>query len=602
MLNKKNTWTPSLFRDYRNAEHDACGIVSVMEKRKIPTKENIDLCIQSLVKMNHRAGFINGEGDGIGIHIDVPKALWNEKLKSSGYNPTIVDHPHFIVGHFFLNKKENITTLKNYIRTQLNNESFTIIFESDDVINSDALGPLGKQEEPLFWQVALIADNEITNIEQTLFSVTIKIEENEAIHVASLSRDHVVYKVLGAGDTLVAYYNDLQHPLIASTMTLGHNRYSTNTLSNFFRVQPFSILGHNGEINTIAKLRDQAEMIDVPLTAGGSDSQDLNRTLETLLVQYDYSLFEAMEILFPPIINEIKLYETPLQDLYTYIREAWGHFAQGPAGIISRFKDEAVFSVDSLGLRPVWKVETESSYIFSSEPGVVSPTEYVAEPKPLAPGEKVGLKWNEQDELVLYEYDKYQIQVYNRFTKRVDITDYHLNLSIPETKEISGLCDSTQVETKQYVAFGWDREHIQLLEQMATKGVEPIRSLGHDSPLAALDTDRRNIADFIKESVAVVTNPAIDRDREIEHFSTRTVLGERPSLLSGAKRPFVVEMLSPIILEGSVAQPIAEELHTSTYEQLIELFMTHNSIATISATFSSSETLPCALSRISSEA
>ena len=137
---------------------------------------------------------------------------------------------------------------------------------------------------------------------------------------------------------------------------------------------------------------------------------------------------------------------------------------------------------------------------------------------------------------------------------------------------------------------------------MATKGVEPIRSLGHDSPLAALDTDRRNIADFIKESVAVVTNPAIDRDREIEHFSTRTVLGERPSLLSGAKRPFVVEMLSPIILEGSVAQPIAEELHTITYEQLIELFKTHNSIATISATFSSSETLQCALSRISSEA
>lgn len=602
MLNKTNTWTPSLFRDYKNAEHDACGIVSVMEKRKIPTKENIDLCIQSLVKMNHRAGFINGEGDGIGIHIDVPKALWNEKLKSSGYNPTIVDHPHFIVGHFFLNKNENIVDLKNHIRTQLNNENFAILFESDNVINSDALGPLGKQEEPLFWQVALIAENEVVNIEQTLFSVTIKIEENEAIHVASLSRDHVVYKVLGAGDTLVAYYNDLQHPLIASTMTLGHNRYSTNTLSNFFRVQPFSVLGHNGEINTIAKLRDQAEMIHVPLTAGGSDSQDLNRTLETLLVQYGYSLFEAMDILFPPIINEIKLYETHLQDLYTYIREAWGHFAQGPAGIISRYKDEAVFSVDSLGLRPVWKVETESSYIFSSEPGVVSPTEYVAEPKPLAPGEKVGLKWNEQDELVLYEYDDYQTQVYNRFKKKVDVTNYHLHLSIPETKEVPDACDSMQVKTKQYVAFGWDREHIQLLEQMATKGVEPIRSLGHDSPLAALDTDRRNIADFIKESVAVVTNPAIDRDREVEHFSTRTILGERPSLLSDAKKPFVVEMLSPIILEGSVAQSIAQELHTITYEQLIELFNTHSSIATISATFSQAETLQCALSRISSEA
>ena len=75
------------------------GIVSVMEKRKIATKENIDLCIQSLVKMNHRAGFINGEGDGIGIHIDIPKHF-GMKTKSSGYNPTIVDHPHFIVGHF----------------------------------------------------------------------------------------------------------------------------------------------------------------------------------------------------------------------------------------------------------------------------------------------------------------------------------------------------------------------------------------------------------------------------------------------------------------------------------------------------------------------
>ena len=84
---------------------------------------------------------------------------------------------------------------------------------------------------------------------------------------------------------------------------------------------------------------------------------------------------------------------------------------------------------------------------------------------------------------------------------------------------------------------------------MATKGVEPIRSLGHDSPLAALDTDRRNIADFIKESVAVVTNPAIDRDREIEHFYTYCTW-RASKFIKRAKRPFVVEMLSPIILEA----------------------------------------------------
>ena len=602
MPNNTNKWTPSLFRDYANAEHDACGIVSVMEKQNIPTKENIDLCIQSLVKMNHRAGFINGEGDGIGIHIDLPKKLWKEKLKKNGYNPAIVDHPHFIVGHFFLSKKENPNDLKDTIRTKLQNENFTIIFESDDVTNSDALGPLGKREEPIFWQVAALSEAENKTIDQALFSLTISIEKNTNVHVASLSQDYVVYKVLGAGDTLVAYYDDLQHPLIASTMTLGHNRYSTNTLSNFFRVQPFSILGHNGEINTIAKLRDQAKMIDVPLTDGGSDSQDLNRTLETLLVHYNYSLFEAMDVLFPPIINEIKLYESHLQDLYTYIREAWGHFAQGPAGIISRYKDEAVFSVDSLGLRPVWKVETESSYIFSSEPGVVSPSEYVAEPKSLAPGEKVGLKWNKQGNLILYEYEAYQAEVYKRLSQRIHFTDYHLNLSTPTVEKIDELSNLSQVEAEQYVAFGWDREHIQLLEQMATKGVEPIRSLGHDAPLAALDTDRRNIADFIKESVAVVTNPAIDRDREVEHFSTRTVLGERPSLFGQSEHPFVAELLSPIILEGEVGQLASSDLDTITYEQLVHLFATYNTVYTLSVTFTASETLHDALNRISAEA
>ena len=199
---------------------------------------------------------------------------------------------------------------------------------------------------------------------------------------------------MGAGDILPRYYKDLANPLVASSMTLGHNRYSTNTLSSFFRVQPFSVLGHNGEINTIAKLRDEARMIGVPLVKDGSDSQDLSRTMETLICREGYSLFEAIDLLFPPIINEIKSYSENLQDLYTYIREAWGHFAQGPAGIISRFGDEAVFSVDALGFRPLWMLETETSYLFSSEPGIIPSSEYVNDPKPLAPGEKVGFKWS----------------------------------------------------------------------------------------------------------------------------------------------------------------------------------------------------------------
>ena len=86
-------------------------------------------------------------------------------------------------------------------------------------------------------------------------------------------------------------------------------------------------------------------MLNIPLVKDGSDSQDLNRIIETFICRHDYTLFEAVDLIFPPILNEIKVYPNHLKNLYTYIREAWGHFAQGPAGIISRFGDEAVFSV-----------------------------------------------------------------------------------------------------------------------------------------------------------------------------------------------------------------------------------------------------------------
>lgn len=597
-----NKWTPAMFREFRNAEHDACGIVSVMEKKHIPTKENIDLCIQSLVKMNHRAGFINGEGDGIGIHIDLPKTLWKEKLALSGVDSSLTERPDFIVGHFFLDQKIDTLLLREEMREAFAREGLELIFETDHVVNSNALGPLAQKEEPVFWQTAFVTNETKPNLELDLFNLTIVLEQNEAVHVASLSAYHAVYKVMGAGDTLVSYYQDLTNPLIASAMTLGHNRYSTNTLSNFFRVQPFSVLGHNGEINTIAKLRDQAEMMQVPLTAGGSDSQDLNRTIDTLLARYNYSLFEAVDLLFPPIVNEIKLYKEHLQDLYTYMREAWGHFAQGPAGIISRYKDEAVFSVDALGLRPLWKVETETSFVFSSEPGVVPPSEYAAEPKSLAPGEKVGLKWNEQGEMVVYEYETYQEEVYKRFSQRVNMKDFRSHLVPPKPEQINGAIPDFKVEDQQYVAFGWDRENIQLLEQMAEKGAEPIRSLGHDAPLAALDPDRRNIADFIKESVAVVTNPAIDRDREVEHFSTRTIIGKRPSLFEKQEKPFIVELPSPVLLEGEAGQKAAEQTGQLTYEELVHLFAAHDTLYKLSITYSQGETLTDALDRLANEA
>lgn len=598
---KNQQWSPSQFNEYYRHEHDACGIVASMEKTNTPTRENIFNCINALVTMNHRAGFINGEGDGVGIHIDIPRALWKEKLTKAGQDATLVDQAGFVIGHIFINRKENPQSIKKELLSKLTNSQFEILFESTEEINSSALGPIAIQENPVFWQVAFVSSVTGQELSKKLFELTVEIEKDDNVHVASLSQYHAVYKVMGAGDILPKYYHDLANPIVASTMTLGHNRYSTNTLSSFNRVQPFSVLGHNGEINTIAKLRDEAKMIGVPLVKDGSDSQDLSRTIETLICRDGYSLFEALDLLFPPIINEMKAYPKHLQDLYSYMREAWGHFAQGPAGIISRFGDEAVFSVDALGLRPLWMLETESSYLFSSEPGIIPSSEYVNEPKPLAPGEKVGLKWD-GDILKVYEQDQYQATVYDRFSKRTIIEDARKRLSVPKLEKTVSVTYPTKIHNGQYKAFGWERDHIQLIEQMAEKGVEPIRSLGHDSPLAAINPNRKNVADFIKESVAVVTNPAIDRDRESEHFSTRTIIGGRPTLFEKKSAGTVVELLTPLLIEGAAGYECSLELNQPSYDQVTNLFQKENLIAYLSTTLQKEETVQAALTRLQTEA
>ncbi|MDP4156492.1 MAG: glutamate synthase-related protein, partial [Bacillota bacterium] len=301
-----------------------------------------------------------------------------------------------------------------------------------------------------------------------------------------------------------------------------------------------------------------------------------------------------------PIVNEIKAYPEHLQDLYTYIREAWGHYAQGPAGIISRYGDEAVFSVDALGLRPLWMLEKGTSYMFSSEPGIFPSSEYVNEPKPLAPGEKVGFKWN-GDALQLFEQKEYQEEVFNRYYKRLSFQNSRKRLTHPPMEKTITMNYPDKIHNGQYKAFGWEKDHIQLIEQMAEKGVEPIRSLGHDAPLAALNPERKNIADYIKESVAVVTNPAIDRDRETEHFSTRVIVGKRPSLTTHEDVGSVIELASPILLEGKMGFTCSEELDQPSFDQVVNYYQNQKLAVFISTTFAKDEKLEDALKRLANE-
>ena len=127
-------------------------------------------------------------------------------------------------------------------------------------------------------------------------------------------------------------------------------------------------------------------MLGAPIRDDSSDSQDLNRLIETLIHRRGLSLPEAMELAVPPIVNEIRQFPEDLRGFYMYLRQAMGPFAQGPIALIARHGDEHVFSVDALGLRPLWQIEAHDTYVFSSEPGVVAVADMTGEPKPLSPG------------------------------------------------------------------------------------------------------------------------------------------------------------------------------------------------------------------------
>lgn len=587
-------------------EHDSCGVVCIIEKDGQPSRDNIQKTIDALVKMEHRSGFIDGEGDGCGILTDIPRALWQQKLAQAGVDGDLAYDDRFSIAHIFLPRKQDVSVadMQAGIRKLFADYGVKILLEQENETNSEVLGPNGRNDEPTFWQIAALDEKDQVNVADHLFELHIEIESKYHVHVASLSNVTAAYKVMGSASILHKYFKDTQHQLFAAQATIGHNRYSTNTLSSFFRVQPFSLLGHNGEINTVKKMRYEADMVGVPLVDSGSDSQDMNRTIETFIHRFGLSHFEAMEVVFPPIHNEMKLFRPELQDLYVYYRQIWGHYAQGPAAIVSRYNNECVFSVDALGLRPLWIVESDTSLYFSSEQGIITVGEMVAEPKSIAPGEKIGVVLNRGEQIQVIPYEELQTIVLERAKKRVDFTGMRKHLFYDNEFPKAEPNADVQVTDALYSAAGWDRDGIQMIELMSETGAEPIRSLGHDGPLAALNWERRNVADFIKESVAVVTNPAIDRDREQEHFSTRVVLGPRPAVYGDVDGRLRVELPAPLVLEGSNGIGSLETLAQPSFEQIAAAFEASKagSVATLSITFGRNESLKDALNRIADEA
>jgi glutamate synthase (NADPH) large chain len=561
-------------------EHDSCGIYAQLEKSGFPSHGPIDAGMQAMAAMHHRAGFIGEEGDGCGLQIDLPRELWKVWLMELGIQGDIAANQRFYVGHLLL-QRSSYPEVIPAVEKILIDQGLSVLMKRTDGINTDALGPNASNENPVFLQLSGLCPD---NPELALFKAHSALEQLSEVHVASISRHTVVYKTVGGAETLSNYYKDLQDERCLTTYVLAHTRYSTNTATSFARVQPFGILGHNGEINTITRFFSEACMLGMPMSADFSDSQIIDWGLHSFIAIYNWTLFESVELLFPAIINEMKRMPLKLKMMYSWYRSLWGPFAQGPAALIMRYGDEAVFSVDALGLRPLWLVDTEHAYCFSSEPGIIPPEYWTSDPKPLAPGEKIGAKrvaaGGEEIQWKIYNYAELQNEVFGLASRRYNLQEGNIYY---ETAELSHKLTNFSVDhSKTFAiraaAFGFRNYDYKLLEEEIFSGTEPIQSLGFDQPIAALSPELCSLSDYLQETVAVVTNPAIDREREIEHFSTRMILGCRPSITGQFGDSPRLEILTPILLDEipsfpsmthNILQNIAEKQGTMLHGDVV---------------------------------
>lgn len=592
----------SNFRTYSNkTEQDACAIIAFVSKKAECTHSNIVRTIDALQKMAHRSGDMDGEGDGCGVLIDLPRKIWARRLSEAGLREQLSEGRSFCVGHFLVlsHAKAEEKAIREQARSFLRAAGLEILCEQTGNTRDSELGKRAQKDAPLFWQVAGVAHgNDAAEINRMLFKCQMEMGQRlQGLHVLSLGLDTVNYVIRGFPSLLLRVYPELSDPFARSMATLGHSRYSTNTLPTVERAQPFGVLGHNGEINTIERLRSSAANLGIASVPGGSDSQDMNRLIEGLINIYGFELTEAMEMVFPPIYSEMNLYKEELQELYGFYRWFFPASAQGPAAVIARNGNITVGSVDALGLRPLWFGEDDYHYFLSSEKGVVEPTQLLSDPVPLSPGEKVALISYAGKGTEALGYDQYQRRLLTLMQRKKTLPKGALpcapvKMNADMTNAVQSLPSRFSVNERTddmafLAGFGWHGYDFDIISKNALDGKDVIGSMGHQGALAALmpESAFANVADYFKEEVAVVTNPAIDREREAEHFSTHVLLGAKADIDDSGKQTRVVLEQPLLISETLLHQPVlcasGEQVcfdgNVASLEQVVNLF-TQNGI------------------------
>jgi glutamate synthase (NADPH) large chain len=513
-------------------EHDSCGIGFVAHLKGKKSHSIISQGLDILKNMTHRGaeGADSRTGDGAGIMIQVPRDFY----LIQGYS--LPPSGQFGTGLVFLPKNsEDASKCEEILLNIIKEENVSFICFREVPRNNSVLGEISLAAEPHIRQILLSADIQQEDLERKLYVIRKRVEriirdsdinQKNFFYIPSLSTKVLVYKGMLTSLQLREYFSDLTDERLQSGIALVHSRFSTNTFPSWDLAQPFRMLGHNGEINTISgnrlwmearesilksdKLGDLSKIYPV-IEPGKSDSASLDNVLE-FLVMSGKSLPYAMSILIPESINAKNPIPPALRDFYHYhstFMEPW----DGPASLI--FSDGRYIGgmLDRNGLRPSRYVITRNDLIvMGSETGVQAfAPEEIMEKGRLKPG-KMLLVDTETGKI---HYDnELKAKLSGEFPYGKWIQQNMVNLEEIETGQ--NISPEMGADYNKYLtSFNYSREDIEkIIREMAATGKEPIGSMGNDVPLAVLSRKPYRLFNYFKQLFAQVTNPPIDPIRE----------------------------------------------------------------------------------------
>ena len=560
-------------------EHASCGVGFVAAIDGVPRREVVEKGIEALKAVWHR-GAVDADGktgDGAGIHVQIPQEFFKAHIERTGHEPT---KGRIAVGMVFLPRtdfgaQEHCRTV---VETEVLRLGYTIYGWRQVPVNVGVLGEKANNTRPEIEQIMIandkVVDGELVDdetFERELYLIRRRIERAvgpagaSGFYVCSLSCRSVIYKGMMLAEQVAEFYPDLKDEQFESAFAIYHQRYSTNTFPQWWLAQPFRMLAHNGEINTLKgnvgwmkshEIRmaagvfgDHSDDLKPIISEGSSDSAALDAVFE-VMVRAGRSAPMAKTMLIPESWSTSGgTMPEAWQAMYAYsnsVMEPW----DGPAAIAATDGRWVVGGMDRNGLRPMrYVVSRDGLVIAGSEVGMAPVDEHtIIEKGRLGPGQMLAIDLEEAK--LYHDADIKDVlaaaRPYAEWIDRVTELDDQL-ADAPEGARMSG----DELRRRQ-LAAGVSVEDLEtILAPMAEDGKEAIGSMGDDTPVAVLSDQYRPLSHYFRQNFSQVTNPPIDPLRERRVMSLKTRFGNLKNVLdqSGAQTEILI-LESPVVSNG----------------------------------------------------